>query len=671
MNNVDFLLRISFQCFNTPEKTAKLIEFCKAAGISKISAIPIINNEPAFLSRPEITERCRELKEHFAILEKANVEVHINVLRTFMPLSTPGVEKQNIGFEQHRIDIHGRSEAHTPCPLDKHFIDYTKFHYRNLALTGTRTLQVDDDFRYQNLRMGSTCFCPLHLNEFARRNGRHFSREELVEYLNDEKPNDIKAVWMDFKRQLLLEFAVMLRENVHDAAPGVRLGLMCTSTAGTMPDARDMRELVNAFAGDQRPWCRPGQGYYYDTNRIGILNGLAATVFQKSQMDENCEIFAELDAYPHTEFCKSPQNTLGFQIMANLACGMKSLSIWPFAAWDSPEDKHPYAAILMKNNPVFKSAMKMLPEKPLMRGIQLKCNLHNGFYLDHTRGNYRKYFEMNVLLWRFGLPWTYDESDTVLLSRGSLPLSRDELKVLLENKNVIIDGETLAIVTGEGNADLFAAAASGEMTAVAESLSEKIVEDPLNGSAGGMDNGGECVYKLEFPQNEFKVLSYMCDIRGSHTYPGIITRTLPSKRKLIICAAAFPEDTGGFKWHWLSLQKQRQIRALFEYSAGTLEAYVEGAPDVCVTVLDEADGSFRAIGLLNVSVAAMSGFNVMVANRDESYKHLTYLDDDGSIAPMPEDNISDHGDYLCIHIDENLAVAPQQTKIIRLATAKC
>lgn len=173
--------------------------------------------------------------------------------------------------------------------------------------------------------MGPTCFCPLRLGEFRRRYGQRLSRTALAEILASPDASQVKNDWMEFKRQLLLELARDLRATVHPVNPRIRLGRMLTCVEISALAGRDVRELVEAFAGDLPPLVRPGPGCYADVNRLSLIQGLTETVDQAHCMPPDAAIQAEVDFDPHALFNKSAECGFDFQIKANLACGLRKI----------------------------------------------------------------------------------------------------------------------------------------------------------------------------------------------------------------------------------------------------------------------------------------------------------------------------------------------------------
>lgn len=656
---VSHIMRISFGAFDSQEKVRHVIAFCKKAGIGGVQMVHIAYpQEPAFLSRTQIQERCQQLKAVFAELEAADIEAHICVVRTFMPTRIQEIEDKNIGFKQHRMDSLGKTASHIPCPLDDSFQDYTRFAYRELAQTGTRSLVTDDDFRYEHLHMGVTCFCPLHLKEFAIRYGHELGREQLADKLAGEEPNDVKADWLKFKQELLVEFASMLRETVHDVAPKVRLGLMLTSTEISILDGRHARELVEAFAGDLQPICRPGQGTYTDSARTQILSGLSMTVAQSHMLSEETELQAEVDLYPHTSgFNKSPYYGLDFQVRANLVCGLSRINLWPFNTNEHDVSaEHPYADILERTNPKFNAVLSLMPARPVMRGLRILYNEDNGLYRDHGKTQNRYWSNLAVNLWRLGLPWTCGDSETVLITRDSFPISRDALQKMLAEKNVMIDGQALAIVTREGMADLVGASA-GDLLQVHETLCEVFSESSLNGRTAGKQNRRGGSHELQVLDESFEILSTMQPC-GT---PSMMVKQ-NGTRRLAVCAQATISLNNTF---WLNGLKQVQVHHVLDWLSGdTLPVRVQDAPDVCPVVMDAPDGKARTVSLINVSTMRADGMSCIIRLPAKPV-NVRHVGDDGEIRPVPEQDMAWQDGLLTLSVHGRTAVTPFGMAVFR------
>ena len=665
MKTIEFVPRIIHGNYKTPKKLQGVIAFCKRLGIREVQLCPVdVPTEPAFLPKDQIVQRRQQLRRIIRTLAQNGIEGTINVLRTFMPIRWP--EEEPIGFQQPRMDMEGKIDRFTPCPLDPIYRDYIRFFYAELAKTGATKLFVDDDFRYEYLGLGPTCFCPLHLREFNRRYPYRATRKSLAEACTDAAPTSLKRDWMDFKRAGLLELAVELREAVHQVNPQVRLGLMLTSTEISLPDACNQRELVEAFAGPLQPLARPGFGWYSDADRIEFLYGLTDSVFQTSLLSEETEIQAEVDLFAHTRFNKSTATGLDYQIKALLACKIKKQSIWPFEYRHRIDADHPYCDILKSNLKAFKAIARIIPDDAVMRGVKVVYNLRTGLLRQQRARDIVMYGpKIPVLLWRLGIPYTFGESKVAILTKDSFPLSKREVEDYLANYHLLIDSEALSEICALGLGRRIGVRPKRALSSK-ESVIEELAAHPLNGPAAGGEGCAAWLGKavvLQTLGRKWKTLSFLLDTKRRRTTPGMLAAERDGKR---IAVLAYPMGLNVF---WLDETKQAQLQSLLGWlGGGALPACVENAPDLCPVVLQPESRGTTIVSLINCSTTRAEDFTLRVGtSRPASRCAISYLDDRGRMANLSAKYFRKAGAYLTIRIPPTAGINPYQVRVFRIS----
>lgn len=636
MKKIEYVLRISYVHFNTPSKLQAMIGFCKKAGIREVQLVPVAytgGDKSVFPPRAAIAARREALTKIIRRLTDHGISSGYCVVRTFYGASIDG--KDYIGFKQPRVDMSGKAGTVHPCPLDAVYLDYIKYFYTELARTGPLTLMVDDDFRYERIPgLGPTCFCPLHLREFRRRYGQKLDREALIRVLGKAAPSRVKANWMEFKRTLLLELAVELRGAVHKVNPNIRVGLMLTSTEISALEGRDHRELVEAFAGGLRPLVRPGQGCYRDSDRLEILRGLTDTVYQSSLMSERTEVQAEVDFYPHSLFNKSAQFGFDYQVKANLACNIKKINIWPFNNDHVVTEKHPFAGMMAGNNKALNRIVRAVPARAVMCGIKVEYSQKAAQLRPQRAGDILKMHMSPIppLLWRLGIPFTFGESHTVILTKDSFPMRKEKIEEILAGKNVFMDCEALEMVEGMGLAQAIGLRIKGKLPPEAH-IEEFMLSDGRNGDAAGRklraDTMGPVV-KLEPGANKWQALTSLRDISRASRAHGLLVSEANGLRTAV-WAAPLKEK------YWANQIKQAQMQGVLAWlNGGVLPAVVRGAPDVCPVLLEDASTRTRVLSLINASTACADEFTVeFAAKRRPSEYKIRFMNDDGRMEDMP------------------------------------
>jgi len=661
-HTITWVPRLIHDAYDSPARLRGVIGFCRATGIREVQLCPHKHwpAEPVWLPRRALVRRRRQLAGIIRTLGRNGIAGTLNVLRTFMPAGGGDA----IGFRQPRMDAAGAVNPLMPCPRDPGYLDYIRFFYGEMAKTGASKIFVDDDFRFESLGLGPTCFCPLHIAEFNRRTGARETRESLARICADARPSARKRQWMEFKRDELLDLARLIRETVHAVAPQARVGLMLTYTEISLFEGRDIRRLVEAFAGGLRPLARPAQGWYSDETRLDLLAGLADTVFQASRLPPDSEIQAEIDSWPHSRFNKSAAASLEYQVSANLACGLKKQSLWVFDWRERVRAGHPYAALLRRSRKVLGRIARLIPDSAVLRGVHVAYSLETGLLRPQRSQDVALYGpKVPMLLWRLGVAFGFDGGEPWVLTRDSFPMSREALADCLERHSVLMDSEALQRADELGLAPL--AGARVGKTPVGRGI-EAILPHRINGRAAGqwgkIARCRDC-RRLRVPGGSGTVLSRILDARGRVQSPGAVALIRKGRRRIVL---AYPLEASPF---YLDEIKQAHVQGMLGWLAGgCLPACVRGAPDVCPVVLADERTGVRMVSLVNASTARADGFTLTVAlPRAAANYSACCIDEAGRPAELPARRLRGRPGGLDITVSGSAGVNPFQVRVFRLA----
>ncbi len=121
------------------------------------------------------------------------------------------------------------------CPSDPEFIQRFSEDVAMFAKIAKPSFIItEDDF---SVRAASGCYCDYHLNEFARRMGKHYSREEILEKYQEDTPEAVEFVrtWRTVLKDSLVHFAAAVRRELDKESPEIPMGCMqpgCTFEEG-------------------------------------------------------------------------------------------------------------------------------------------------------------------------------------------------------------------------------------------------------------------------------------------------------------------------------------------------------------------------------------------------------------------------------------------------------
>ena len=201
-----------------------------------------------------------------------------------------------------RVTSYGGSTSDAVCVLDEKFTQFLEQNMIDFVRAGARLILLDDDL-VLSVRPGLTCACDKHLQLFAERTGREWTRED-IRALFRGAPSPERTAWMDLTGETIMDFCRRLRHAVDSVDPTVRMGL-CASYTHYDLDGFDMKELVRLLAGEgNRPYLRLSGATYWARHAWRAKNQRLSGVLEFVRMqaawlaDTDIELLDENDPYP-------------------------------------------------------------------------------------------------------------------------------------------------------------------------------------------------------------------------------------------------------------------------------------------------------------------------------------------------------------------------------------
>lgn len=139
------------------------------------------------------------------------------------------------------------------CTLDEKFLEQIKQNTRDFLRAGVDLLLFDDDL-VQSVRPGFLCTCPRHLDLFAKRAGRFYTREEVRDFFT-AAPSRERSLYLDCMGESMETFCRALRAAADEVDPNIPLGL-CASFTHYDIEGSDVRTLTKILAGKGKPFLR-------------------------------------------------------------------------------------------------------------------------------------------------------------------------------------------------------------------------------------------------------------------------------------------------------------------------------------------------------------------------------------------------------------------------------
>lgn len=436
-------------------------------------------------------------------------------------------------WKQFMVDHYGKTSPGSPCPEDAIYREEMAKMLRGWASTKPDILWIDDDFRLHNHSTdGMYCYCPLHLEKFARLTGRQYTREEILAgVLKPGAPSEFRAQWLNFLGDCMAELAQWISDQIHAQSPDTRVALMTSGTGIHSLEGRDWKKVLGNFAGKFKPLIRPTFGLYTGTTAPpkSASAGLTLIISQIQVVEQalgtdNCDFAPELENTRYTTWAKSVAHSTHSLILGQLM-GLPMITAAVNDLDGSPIAEEPTTVPLFRNARPRMEALAALNLKawPIVglvalsdKDVARKTHLAaNADYDDMAPGGH-----LESVMAQMGIPLNYltaanaANGRVVLLEAGTIwNASDDELKKLLSGA-VLMTSSAARIVIERGLGDFIGVQVNAHRKQGIQS------EEYLDGQLPGVSkirvpHRGADWDEVEISDAGAKTASYFCDMLGA------------------------------------------------------------------------------------------------------------------------------------------------------------
>ena len=318
------------------------------------------------------------------------------------------------------------------CPMGERFLSYIAGVCRTFAAEKPDFFMIDDDTRIvENGVFG--CFCPLHLAAFAKRTGRDWTREEVLDLLKEGDSAEART-WEEMNVDSLRRFFRTIRENFGNEIPGI---LCTTSNRAQFKHAREFAQIL--AAPGQTPVIRGSGAPYHNRDFFHVEIMRSHYAAQKAVVGEDVIFLQESDTCPHTLWATSGVRTLDHLVMLALD-GCKGAKIWITRTGNYHEKKSAevYRRVFREN----KGLMTWAADVEFVQGgvVLPPCGPEILNFGD-------RYFGLTGIPYRFGKARTGEITALTVETLALLP--HDEIRAILSGA-VVIDGPAAIWLTENG-----------------------------------------------------------------------------------------------------------------------------------------------------------------------------------------------------------------------------
>lgn len=331
----------------------------------------------------------------------------------------------------------GEPHPFANCPLDENF---RKIFSKNVAafsrIAAPSFIVFEDDYSVNAAAGGCGCFCPLHLNEFAKREGRVYTRKELLEIFEkrDEESLALLRRYRDLSRDSLVGLSEKIREELDKENPEIPIGL---SQPGSADLDGDMTEAVcRALAGkNHTPFSRICGAYYGGGELKGIPKQLYHAIYSREHIKGDFKFYHESDTFPHTRFFSSAKQMKAFMGIA-YSSGFIGSMFQTQQLLDDPNEEQAYGKMFCTERKRFTELISLVSKCERV-GVSLP---YDPFYntLDGMFGS-QPYWIRTLDL--FGIPYITRRSNVAFIDSRQAKYCTDDEIIKYLSGGLFLDGD--------------------------------------------------------------------------------------------------------------------------------------------------------------------------------------------------------------------------------------
>ncbi len=552
----------------------------------------------------------------------------------------PSLRSGKTGKFQYITDLGGAISETSPCPLDPDFREtFSEYVATVVRIARPFLVQFEDDYElsWQPPAVRFGCFCPLHLAEFSKKQGRTFSREELMKIFGTVTHESMKLRhdWAILSRDSLASLAKLIRQKVDQIAPETRISL-CQS--GMADFDGDFTEAVTrAFAGKTRPMVRLYGTSYSSDHPQSLPENIFHALYSRQHLPDDFEFLHESDTYPHTRFFMSAAKIKSLMTAAFLYHFDDSL-FYATQYLDAPLEEEGYCQMFAAENKKW-SALKETVKNCRVTGCEI---VHKPFghivnpYKGGNPGNPSNAW--TAIAGQFGIPYTSTGGKVKLVS-GSLVSAMDdqEIKELLSG-GVFLDGKAAHLLCEKGWGEWIGATVNPGKGA-------NFCYEGIRQSAGYRNLRGDLMYNLIFapagseggsfyemnPVERAEIITDFLDQDEKPVIPGLIRFENSQGGRIAITAFNLDGNRSSAVFNY---KKKEIVRQTIEWlGKEPLPAFVKHLPNVfCICNLS-GSGSYAVVTLISLC-SDPSGPVILDVAPEWIHSEIELLDESGMWQPV-------------------------------------
>lgn len=549
------------------------------------------------------------------------------------------------------VRLNGTEAPFSTCPLDP---AYRERFAEDVAFVLQKAhpdfFVTEDDFGI-NCHGGPGCFCQHHLEEFARREGRFYSREELQE-LFTQKPVESRELlrrWQVLAKDSLVLFAQTIREKADKGTPEIPMGLMqpgCDDHDGCASES-----VARAIAGkDHVPFVR-FYGTFYCGERIADIPAvLYSAIHAREHIKGEMRFYHESDTYPHSRFYTSG-SCMRTMMGCIYSCGYDG-SV--FQAYDGSavqplpdapaRGESAYGKMYRKERTRF-DALRKTVEGCRLKGVQIYRDPFDAVNFSEMEPRWIK------AVTAFGIPFTTVDAPVAFLSGEQMRfMKEEEIKGFLA-KTLVLDGSAAKVLTELGYGEFTGAEVRdtllqgndkfdlGAKEVISTAFFPESAERKMARADVYCPPGNGVLYRLEIREPDCREVTAIVNSESEYMAPGMSIFKNKLGGTVIIYATSVE---GNFASSLFNYRRQALLQKLL-VDCGADVPMVRKEPKVfLITNVPETEKDFSAVlTIANLAVDPLEELELFLPDSLRTCEEFTVLDREGKWQKIDVEKISD------------------------------